>query len=46
VLGEGGYETRGLYSGGVGLFDPKAQDVLVAKVRELAKKAGRALPSD
>jgi hypothetical protein len=46
VLGEGGYETRGLYSGGVGLFDAKAQDVLVAKVRELAKKAGRALPGE
>jgi hypothetical protein len=46
VLQEGGYETRGLYSGGVGLFDPKAQDVLVAKVRELAKTAGRTLPPD
>jgi hypothetical protein len=41
VLSEGGYETRGLYVGGVGLFDAKAQDVLVAKVRELAEKAGR-----
>jgi hypothetical protein len=46
VLAEGGYETRGLYSGGVGLFDPKAQDVLVAKVRDLAKKAGRAVPGE
>jgi hypothetical protein len=46
VLREGGYETRGLYSGGVGLFDAKAQDVLVAKVRELAKKAGRAVPAE
>jgi hypothetical protein len=44
VLAEGGYETRGLYHGGIGLFDPKAQDVLVNKVRELAKKVGRALP--
>jgi hypothetical protein len=44
VLSEGGYETRGLYSGGIGLFDPKAQDVLVEKVRELAKKVGRPLP--
>jgi hypothetical protein len=44
VLAEGGYETRGLYAGGVGLFDPKAQDVLVDKVRELARKAGRHLP--
>jgi hypothetical protein len=46
VLKEGGYETRGLYAGGIGLFDPKAQDVLVEKVRELAKKAGRALPAE
>jgi hypothetical protein len=44
VLAEGGYETRGLYAGGIGLFDPRAQDVLVAKVRELAEKAGRPLP--
>ena len=46
VLREGGYETRGLYAGGIGLFDPKAQDVLVAKVRELAKQAGRTLPAE
>jgi neutral ceramidase len=46
VLEEGGYETRGLYAGGVGLFDPKAQDVLVAKVRELARQAGRKLPAE
>jgi hypothetical protein len=44
VLSEGGYETRGLYSGGAGFFDPKAEDVLVRKVRELAGKAGRELP--
>ena len=44
VLGEGGYETRGLYSGGPGFFDAKAQDVLVQKVRELARKAGRKVP--
>ncbi|HEV3262072.1 MAG TPA: neutral/alkaline non-lysosomal ceramidase N-terminal domain-containing protein [Gemmataceae bacterium] len=41
VLREGGYETRGLYTGGIGYFSPKAQDVLVEKVRELARKAGR-----
>ncbi|MCH7688616.1 MAG: hypothetical protein IH899_18365, partial [Planctomycetes bacterium] len=41
VLKAGGYETRGLYSGGVGLFSPKVQDVVVEKVRELANKAGR-----
>jgi hypothetical protein len=44
VLAEGGYETRGLYTGGIGRFAPKAQDVLVAKVRELAGQAGRRLP--
>jgi neutral ceramidase len=46
VLREGGYETRGLYAGGIGLFDAQAQDVLIEKVRELAKKAGRKLPAD
>jgi hypothetical protein len=42
VIQEGGYETRGIYSGGMGFFDPKAQDVVIGKVRDLAKKAGRA----
>ncbi len=41
VLGEGGYETRGLYSGGLGLFDIKAQEVVVQTVRALAQKVGR-----
>jgi hypothetical protein len=44
VLREGGYETRGLYTGGVGLFAADAQEALVAKVVELAKEAGRKLP--
>jgi hypothetical protein len=44
VLSEGGYETRGLYSGGAGFFDPRAEQVLVGQVKELAKKAGRKLP--
>jgi hypothetical protein len=44
VLAEGGYETRGLYSGGAGYFDPKAEEVLVRAVRELAKNVGRKLP--
>jgi hypothetical protein len=44
VLSEGGYETRGLYSGGIGLFAPKAEDVVAIKVRELAKMVGRNLP--
>jgi hypothetical protein len=45
VLKEGGYETRGLYAGGIGFFDARAQDVLVDKVRELAREAGRELPA-
>jgi hypothetical protein len=44
VASEGGYETRGLYSGGAGYFDPKADEVVVRNVRELAKKAGRKVP--
>src|SRR5262249_42218065 len=42
VLEQGGYETRGLYSGGVGVFDPRAERVVVERVRDLAKQAGRA----
>jgi neutral ceramidase len=44
VLAEGGYETRGLYSGAAGIFDPRAERVVVEKVRELARNAGRKLP--
>jgi Neutral/alkaline non-lysosomal ceramidase, N-terminal len=44
VLEEGGYETRGLYSGGPGFFDAKAEEVLVRAVRDLARKVGRKLP--
>ncbi|OAI51317.1 hypothetical protein AYO44_00465, partial [Planctomycetaceae bacterium SCGC AG-212-F19] len=44
ILSEGGYETRGIYDGGIGIFDAKVQDVLVNAVRELAEKAGRELP--
>jgi len=43
VIAEGGYETRGLYSGGIGYFLPKAEDVVVDTVRDLAKRAGRTL---
>jgi len=43
VLKEGGYECRGLYTT-TGFFAPAAQGVLVAKVRELAQRAGRKLP--
>jgi hypothetical protein len=46
VLHEGGYETRGLYSGGIGLFAPEAEKVVVDTVRELAKKAGRKPPGE
>jgi neutral ceramidase len=45
VLREGGYETRGLIYGGIGLFAPDAQEAVVAKVRELATSAGRKLPT-
>jgi len=41
VLGEGGYETRGLYSGGAGYFAPEAQEAIVAAIRELAAQAAR-----
>ncbi|MBO0700803.1 MAG: neutral/alkaline non-lysosomal ceramidase N-terminal domain-containing protein, partial [Zavarzinella sp.] len=44
VLAEGGYETRGTYTGTPGFFDAKAEDVLVRAVRELARKAGRKVP--
>jgi len=41
VLREGGYEMRGVYSGGIGIFAPEAEDVVVEAVRQLAQKAGR-----
>lgn len=41
VLREGGYETRGLYHGGIGYFAPEVESVLVNTVRELAAQAGR-----
>ena len=43
VFKEGGYECRGLYTT-QGFFAPEAQNVLVAKVRELARRAARKLP--
>jgi hypothetical protein len=33
-----------LYTGDIGIFAPQTQEVLVAKVRELAEQAGRKLP--
>jgi hypothetical protein len=41
VIAEGGYETRGIYAGGIGFFDSSAQDVVVRTIQALAKKAGR-----
>jgi hypothetical protein len=41
LLTEGGYETRGV--GGIP-FSPRTQDVLTAKVRELALQVGRTVP--
>jgi hypothetical protein len=44
VIEEGGYETRGTYSGGPGFFSPKAQETVVDAIRDMARKAGRKLP--
>jgi neutral ceramidase len=44
VIEEGGYETRGIYSGGPGFFSPEAQDTVVNAVRDLSRKAGRKMP--
>jgi hypothetical protein len=41
VLAEGGYECRGIYSGGIGFFSPKAEQLTVETVAELARKLGR-----
>jgi hypothetical protein len=40
VIKEGGYEMRGLFSG-AGWFAADVEGVLVGKVRELAREAGR-----
>jgi neutral ceramidase len=40
VINEGGYETRGLYTG-VGLFDPTVEHVVQKTVREMGVAAGR-----
>ena len=44
VLEEGGYETRGVVHGGPGFFSSASQGAVVAKVRELAVRAGRPSP--
>lgn len=43
ILREGGYETRGIYSGGIGFFAPEAEEVLVEKVRQMAAALGHEL---
>lgn len=44
VVSEGGYETRGLYAGGIGFFKPEAEDVVAATILRLARDAGRPNP--
>ena len=46
ILKEGGYETRGLYHGGVGLFSPAVDQTVADALRNLAKLAGRGLPKE
>lgn len=46
VLAEGGYETRGLYAGGIGFFAPEAEDVVAEAIRRLAEEAGRPIPEE
>ncbi len=43
VLAEGGYETRCLYTE-PGFFPPEVEGVVLAKVRQMAEKAGRVMP--
>ena len=43
IVAEGGYEARGLVAD-IGFYSAKAQDVVVRSVRQMAAKAGRALP--
>ena len=46
VLRQGGYETRGLYAGGIGIFAPEAEGKMVGVIKELATKAGRPARKD
>ena len=43
---EGGYETRGIYAGGIGFFAPEAEDVVAEAIRQLAEEAGRTIPDN
>ena len=40
IVAEGGYETLGLVSAHIGWFSSKTQDVLLAKIREMAEAKG------
>jgi neutral ceramidase len=40
VLREGGYETRGVYYGAVGIFAPQVEQAVLQAVRDLAHAAG------
>ena len=44
VLEEGGYECRGTYYGAKGIFSAEAERVVMKKIVELAKEAGRKFP--
>jgi hypothetical protein len=41
VIEQGGYETRGLYAGGIGHYAPEAERAVVMEVQRLAADAGR-----
>lgn len=41
ILEEGGYETRGLYSGVPGLFSPETEKAVMDAVKAMAESAGR-----
>jgi len=44
ILGEGGYECRGLFGPALGWFAPQAQKEVIQAVCRLATQAGRKLP--
>ena len=44
VLEGGGYEMRGVYSGGMGIFSPEVEKVITRNVRSLAETSGRLKP--
>ena len=46
VMREGGYEMRGIYSGVVGIFDPRAENAVVKTVQTIAKRSGRTMPGE